>query len=265
MDTKRLPIEAYSFESYFELKEVPGWGLGVEFETRKTNLVGNVGEDGIVFVFDFGALVFVNVKRARVEAIVAAVCERHPREPHAPLREDFALVVDPGKAGPSVAFDAVVLPKVWPLALECVATVLAQSASIDYYDEGLRRVLDRVQDIADDIAKSGRLRRSRSSLARFVGSSIGSQVEMIQAMGLLDKPDFTWDDEAAEKLYDVLRHHFEIPERYRALETKLTTIRESMAQFLEMSSTRWALFLEATIVLLIVFEIVMSLAKLVPE
>lgn len=257
-----FPVEAYSFEAHFVLKEVARWSLGVTFERRKTNLVGVVEPGGTLFVFDFGAIVFVNVPRNRVDGVVEAICDELAREPHRPLREDFLLVVAGESAVPHVTFDSVVVPRLGPLEVECVATVVAQSVSIDYYDEDLRTVLQRVQQIADTIAKTGRPSISRTDLAKFVASSIGSQVEMIHAMSLLDKPDFTWEDEEAERLYDILRHHFEIAERYRALEAKLATIRESLSQFLEMNATRRSHLLEATIVLLIVFEIVMGLIEM---
>jgi uncharacterized Rmd1/YagE family protein len=83
-------------------------------------------------------------------------------------------------------------------------------------------------------------------------------VEIISAIALLDKPDLTWEDELADRLHDRLRHNLEIAERYKALETKLLTIREALDAFLELSTTRRLLVLEAAIVLLIVLEIVIG-------
>ena len=94
---------------------------------------------------------------------------------------------------------------------------------------------------------------------RFFAASIVSQVEMIGSISLLDKPYFTWEDEAAESLYDILRQHFEINERHKALETKLLTIREALNQFLEIGSARRNFVLEVLVVLLIAFEIAMAL------
>lgn len=256
---KTLTVEAYSFESRLPPKAVATWIEGVELEVRKTMLVGALDGDGALFVFDFGAVVCVGAPRERVDAIVDGLFRRLPKEPHPPLRENFALEIDPAAPGPKVSFDRVVLPELSPLALECVATVLAQSVTIDYFTEDLEATLARVQEIAEVIARKGRLMHSRRYLAKFVARSIASQVEMIHSISLLDSPDFTWEDEGAERLYDLLRHHLEIQERYKALEIKLVMVRESLSQFLEMSTARRALLLETTVVLLIVFEIVMSL------
>ena len=259
--TKTLTVEAYSFESRLPPRVTATWIEGVELEVRKSMLVGAVGGDGALFVFDFGSVVCVGVERARVDSLVDGIFRRLSREPHPPLRENFALEIDPSATGPRVSFDRVVLPALTPLDLECVATVLAQSVTIDYFTEDLESTLARVQEIAELIAKKGRLGHSRGYLAKFVAGSIASQVEMIHSIALLDKPDFTWEDEGAERLYDILRHHLEIQERHRALQIKLTTIRESLSQFLEMNTARRALLLETTVVLLILFEIVMGLVE----
>lgn len=257
-----MSVEAYCFESRFDLKELPRWLPDVRFvASPRRELVARIGERGSAHAFEFGALVFVDVPRERIDAVIGAFESRLPNEPHAPLRENFTLRVDPSKTSPTVSFDTVTLPALTPLAVDCVATVFAQSVTIDYYDEDLRRILARVGAVAAELVKGARVRTSRKELVRFVAASIQSEVEMINSISLLDKPDFTWEDESAERLYDILRHHLEIIERYKALETKLTTIRESLSQFLEIHAVRRSFVLEAMVVALILFEIVLSLTE----
>jgi uncharacterized Rmd1/YagE family protein len=257
-----MSIEAYCFESRFNLKELPGWlPAGAGRRATPTLIVVRVGGGGTIYGFDFGALVFANVARAEIDEEIADFQRRLPKEPHPPLRENFTLCVDTTKRAPEVSFDTVTLPGLTTLSLDCVATVLAQSVTIDYYDEDLTKILTRVGAVAMELVRGARVRTSRSDLVRFVASSIASQVEMINSILLLDKPDFTWDDEDAERLYDILRHHLDIPERYKALETKLATIRESLSQFLEIHAVRRSFVLEAAVVLLIVFEIVLALTE----
>ena len=258
----RYAIEAFCFESRFVLKELRAWlPEGAKLRPQPTLLVAELGADQTLYAFDFGALVFVNVPQPTIERVVAEFERRLQREPHPPLREDFALCVDATRKKPEISFDAVTVPALSPLGLECVATVLAQSVTIDYYDEDLSHMLREVGRVAQELAKSGGMLRSRRAMTQLVGRSIASQVETIASISLLDKPDFTWDDEDAERLYDVLRHHLEIQERYRALESKLGTVRSSLSQFLELQSARRSFALEALVVLLILFEIVLSLSE----
>ena len=218
--------------------------------------------DSLVYAYDFGALVFVNVPEAARKAILAAVFAILPREPHPPLHEDFLVEVRPGsRIEIELAFDRVVVPELGDNTLEVIAMVLAQSVSIDYYDEDAQAILDRIAVMGATVARKGRPLGRQRDLVRFVGSAIAFQAEIIGAILLLDKPDLTWEDEYADRLHDKLRYHFEIGERYKALETKLSTIRETLQSLLEMGSERRMLIVEVAVLLLIVIEVVMGLVR----
>jgi uncharacterized Rmd1/YagE family protein len=258
---RTLEVEACSFESRFPLKEVPSWLPGnASFRVSKTMLVATLDDDQKLYAFDFGALVFVEVPKARVKELVEIFAKNLPREPQGGQRETFPIEIDPERKGTEVKFDRVIVPSLSELELDAVATVLAQSVNVDHYDVDLQRTLERIRAIADDVATHGRPSGRERDLVRFAGSTMASQVEIVSSMSLLEKPDFTWDDEGAERLYDLLRHHLEIPERFRALEAKLVTVRETVSQLLELITNRRMVALETAIVVLIVLEIVMALA-----
>ncbi|MBI4510921.1 MAG: RMD1 family protein, partial [Deltaproteobacteria bacterium] len=85
--------------------------------------------------------------------------------------------------------------------------------------------------------------------------------QIIAALAVLDKPAVTWESESLDRLYRDLRLMLEIDDRFRALEYKLRTIQETLELFLEMSQTRRMIFLEATIVVLIVVELLLTLLE----
>jgi uncharacterized Rmd1/YagE family protein len=161
-----------------------------------------------------------------------------------------------------LAFDRVVVPEIGPSTLEVIAMVLAQSVSIDYYDEDAQAILDRLAVLATEVARRGRPFGRQKDMVRFAGSAMAFQAEIIGAILLLDKPDLTWEDEYADRLHEKLRYHFEIAERYKALETKLSTIRDTLQALLEMGSERRMLFVEVAVLVLIVIEVVMGLVRL---
>lgn len=255
-------VEAYSFASRFNLRDAVTWlPEGGSIRTAKTQLVVSFDHDELLYIFDFGALVFINMIDAKREPIVAKFASKLTHEPHPPLRENFLVEVRPG-AAVEVGFDRVVVPMIASSTLDVIATVISQSVAIDYYDEDVQEILDRIGDVARDVARLGRPLGKTSDFVKFVGAAIASQVEMISAISLLDKPDLTWENEDADKLHDKLRSNLEIPERTKALEAKLSTIRDSLQTLIEFSQTRRMLFLEASIVFLIVLEIILSFMKL---
>ncbi|HRI69580.1 MAG TPA: RMD1 family protein [Polyangium sp.] len=255
-------VEAYSFASRFNLRDAATW-LPSDSTIRwaKTQFIVSFNHDQLLYVYDFGALVFINVAASEREPLVSVFAAKLTHEPHPPLRETFLVEVRPG-ASVEVSFDRVVVPQIASGALDVIATVLAQSVAIDYYDEDVEEILDRIGDVAREVARRGRPLGRTSDFVKFVGTAIASEVEMISAISLLDKPDLTWENEDADKLHDKLRSNLEISERHKALEIKLSTIRDSLQTLIEFSQTRRMLFLEATVVFLIVLEIILSFMKL---
>jgi uncharacterized Rmd1/YagE family protein len=263
-------VDAYSYASRFVLKDIAACvGSGSPSappsasRSTKTQLVVERQPGSFVYAYDFGTLVFVNVPEAARKEILAAVFRTLPREPHPPLHEDFLVEVRAGsRIEVALAFDRVVVPELGPSTLEVVAMVLAQSVSIDYYDEDAQAILDRIAVMATEVAHKGRPFGRQRDLVRFVGSAMAFQAEIIGAILLLDKPDLTWEDEHADRLHDQLRYHFEIAERYKALETKLVTIRDTLQALLTMGSERRMFFVEVAVLVLIVIEVVTGLVRL---
>lgn len=194
--------------------------------------------------------------------ILAAFSKLLPREPHPPLRESFLVEARPGsRVEIELAFDRVVVPELEANTIEVIATVLAQSVSIDYYDEDAQAILDRLVTMCNAVAKRGKPPGRQRDLVRFAGAAMAFQAEIMGAILLLDKPDLTWEDERADRLHDKLRYHFEIAERYKALEAKLLTIRETLQALLQMSSERRMFIVEIGVLVLIVIEVVLGLVR----
>lgn len=253
---------AFAYASRFNLVEVKGWFAGEPtVREAKTHVVVTWGEHQMAFAFDFGALVFLNVPAATRKATIEAFWRGLPNEPHPPLREELIVEVRKG-ARVEVGFDRVRVPALTTAVFSVIATVIAQSVCLDYYDEDIQESLDRIHGIAVKLAQNGQPPRQGDAIVKFVGASIASQVEIIRSLALLDKPDLTWDDALADELHDKLRAAFEIGDRYRALEVKNRTSREAVTAFLEMIKHRRSILLEAAVVALIMVEIVMGLAKM---
>jgi uncharacterized Rmd1/YagE family protein len=256
-----LTALAFAYASRFRLDEVKSWFAGQPtLREAKTHVVAAWDDHQLAFAFDFGALVFFDVPAATRNATLDAFSQGLANEPHPPLREELLVEVRKG-ARVEVGFDRVRVPALTPVVFGVVATVIAQSVCLDYYDEDIQDSLDRIHVIASKLAQNGKPPRQQDEIVKFVGASIASQVEIISSLALLDKPDLTWDDALADELHDKLRTSFEIADRYRALEAKISTSRKAVTAFLEMMQHRRSILLEAAVVALILVEIIMGLLK----
>lgn len=255
-----LQAHAYGFAATFKIRELVRVFTGAEVRPSKRQVVADYGDDRLAVAFDFGAIVFVNVpaeERTRVLGLIVAKVATD--EPHPPLEEDFLIEL---KAGVStVRFDRVIVPRLDAPAADVITLLLAQSVCIDYYEEDLQEIIASLDKRTDRMAATGRLSGSTRDLTRFVGSAIATKNQIIAALAVLDKPAATWESEDLDKLFRELREMLEIGERFRALEYKMRTIQETLELLLDLTSTRRALWLEATVVALIVIEIGLALLE----
>src|SRR5262249_10326376 len=152
----------------------------------------------------------------------------------------------------------VIVPALDPAVVDVITLLLAQSVSIDYYDEDLAEIMAALDQRTDKMAKSGRLWGSSRELTRFVGATISTKNQAIAALAVLDKPAVTWENETLDRLYRDLREMLEIDERFRALEYKMRTIQDTLELFLDIGNTRRSQVLELVVIALIFIEVAIA-------
>jgi required for meiotic nuclear division protein 1 len=79
---------------------------------------------------------------------------------------------------------------------------------------------------------------------------------------VLDKPDITWENQEADRLYLTMANLFELRRRYDEIRHKSETLMDITEVFTSLSQARRANQLEIIIIILIFVEIVLYLFQL---
>jgi uncharacterized Rmd1/YagE family protein len=262
-----IPINAYAIAATVPLKELAFLFDGKAVFTRaaKTVLIAHYADDGWAVIHDFGAVVFFGVPEDEQKRVVAAMKkfdETDAERARQPYREQFRVEVRPETARPVVGFDSIVVRELSASVLEVVAFVIGQSIAMEYYEEDVDAILDRLDQIATGLEEVGRFRGSVKELLRFVGRAMNLRNHVIHTLALLDSPALVWDDETLERLYRELRSSFAIEDRYRALDHKLQMIGDNLELFVDLSQQRRSMLLEVLVVVLIFIEVVLFIAQM---
>jgi uncharacterized Rmd1/YagE family protein len=261
-----LSVDAYGFAATFKLRELLPLFAGLAAETRmKERLLAvfrdDAGVESYALCYDFGAVVFVGVAVEQQKALIDALRRRIPEEPHPPLTESF--LIETGGAGTiEVRFDRVVVKTLTVEIVDIVALILAQSVAMDYYARDVEEIEVETDRIADGLRRTGRVPGRVRSLVQFIGLCIATRNDVISTLALFDKPDATWENEELDRLWNNLYHMLELDDRYQALEAKLRMFQDNLLVLVDLTRQRANLFLEATIVILIVLEILITVWQL---
>jgi uncharacterized Rmd1/YagE family protein len=218
-------------------------------------------DGGEVFLYPFGAVVFLDVPREVREEELGRLHQARPGLTAKAVREDFAVREEEG-TGIDLAGGTLTLDRLTPPRAAIVAQTVAQSAAMEYYELIVEDLFARTVNLGSRLEARGTVPLRVRPLHRFIGEAVTTRGEVLSILHLLDKPDAVWDDPAMDRIYEDLRAEFDLADRYQALESKLRSVQEALELVLDVARDRRLVLLETAIVLLIVVELLLSLLRL---
>lgn len=223
----------------------------------RATLINKVGERGYVYIFNHGSVVFWDVpeeeQSLQLKKLLdlSSVPSLKPR-----FSETFAVVERPGPA--AVEFTRLLIDRLTPDRMEVIASTLAQSTSMEYYESLVEESWSQVDSLLSTLREKGTLGVMPAPINKQIAASLSLRSSVIRVLHLLDKPDLIWEDKVMDDIYGDLRAMFDLPERFQALEYKLHLIQQTLEVIVDTVRDRRLYWLEMAIVLLILAEIIMS-------
>jgi len=205
-------------------------------------------------------VVFYDVPLEQREQELTRLHRFRPGLTAATVQEEFTVREDPGMP-PDVINGVLTIDKMNFERASVVALTVAQSAAMEYYDRIVQAMFGQTDKMVERMEKAGSVPLRTRPLHRFIGGAMGTRNEVLSILHLLDRPDALWDDPGADSIYEQLRAEFDLVDRYQSLELKLRAIQEALELVLDVARDRRLVLLEASIVLLIVLEIALSLIR----
>jgi required for meiotic nuclear division protein 1 len=227
----------------------------------KSILLRNVDETQMVLVFSFGSIVFIN--HTTPNEITTFLNYLYSFEQDIDVKsaarysDDYSLHVKETETI-ELTDEYVVVPEYESYYPELISTVLAKSVALEKTEEQLGQINDKLETMIDRLEK-GKLRIGNKELARTTAKIIRHEYNTLAYIMILDKPDITWTSSTAGEFYDRMLEFFELNDRYKILKSKTEILYNIMDGFSTISHSIRGLFVEWIIVILILFEIILSL------
>jgi required for meiotic nuclear division protein 1 len=228
-------------------------------------LSNEVTETQQVMVFSFGSVVFINcAEPGEIKRFLSFI---QTFEPEIDLThfdkytDDFTLQLK--ETDKTEYYDEyVIVPEFEEFYPELISTVLAKSVALEKTEEQLGKIHDKLETMIDRLEK-GRLRIGNKELARTTAKIVRHEYNTLAYIMILDKPDITWTSSNAGEFYDCMVDFFELNDRYKILKSKTEILYNIMDGFSNISHSIRGLFVEWTIVILILFDIVLTILGII--
>jgi len=246
--------------------------LGQRLETRGLEHQGlialmpltlRVGQHGLVFLFRYGVAVFFRVPAVEEEEVVRSLRSRIVEPLETPEIEQVAINLQSGADDQIEPLGGVALKDASPERLQIVANVLSKSAVLAHHESQIAATFDRIEPLAAGIKRKGHVDREARQLIQQMGDILLTQHRMVGRVEIEDKPDILWDRPELERTYARLEDEYELLERSRAIDRKLTLVGETVRIVLELVQDQRGVRLEWYIIGLIVIEVLLSAYQIV--
>ncbi len=221
-------------------------------------LAFRVGANGFAALFRYGAVVLVGLTPLEEDDVIRSV--RHRVQGEFVRREEetevIALSTDKDEQIPPGG--PIYVRSLDPERLLLVADALAKSVALARDEHEVAAVFEVIEPFARELAEKGRTPGGRRAMLKLIGNALLVQQRVSGRVAVGEKPDALWDRPDLERLYARLEDEYELKERADALNRKLAVIADTAKALTDLIDTERSIRLELIIVLLIVFEIVIT-------
>lgn len=257
MQAKTHSLRSYAFSQSIDMVELARKYTSSQSSIDpKASLSSKVGEDGHVFIFNHGSVVFWNVPAEVQSEQLNQLLVLEPVPTLKPISDTFIVVEQPGPV--QMEFNRLIIDHLSLDRMEVIASTLAQSTSMEYYESLVEEAWKQVDEMLGAMRHRGTNNWFIAPINRRIAEALTLRSSVVRVLHLLDKPDLVWEDKIMDEIYGDLRAMFDLPERFQALEYKLQLIQQTLEVLVESMRDRRLYWLELTIVLLILFEIIMT-------
>jgi uncharacterized Rmd1/YagE family protein len=236
-------------------------GLSGDHVLARLPITVRIAPGGVAVLFRYGVAVLFDATPEAERALCERLAPQIEHRYETPEAEEIDVRVDAARAE-GLQEGAFYLQSAELPRLQLVAEVLSRSVLLGHYEGRIAADFDRVEPIAAELERSGRIGgRTRQYLQR-IGRLLLIEQRMVGRAEIVDKPELLWDRPDLERLYNLLEAEFELSERYEALDRKLELIARTVRTLVDLLNARHGLRVEWYIVALIVFEILLTLYQM---
>jgi uncharacterized Rmd1/YagE family protein len=263
-------IKAIHIVEKLKLKDLRERFTQPPLEFSNYEMIVRYAPNSFLFVYNYGSVVFFNVPDELQEKELSAIQEYRVSAEQSRATDGFLLEVKeaaanapalaPGAAN-KVYFDRVVVSYFSYEIVKIVCMLLAESTALEYYEILIENLLLKINSFSKTLRRQGKMLESTEDLIKFIGLCMDTKQEIISNLYIVDSPDETWESVELDKMHQELKVMMEVDVRYRALEYKIKIIQESIEVIVELSKSKRETLLEMVIILLITFEIIISIIK----
>jgi uncharacterized Rmd1/YagE family protein len=140
-----------------------------------------------------------------------------------------------------------------------VATVLARSVVLARDEIRIAQTFDRIEPLVTALRTRGKAGLPIRRVMQDIGEVLAARHRVVGRAQIGEKPDLLWDHPELDRLYARLDTEYELDERAQVIGSKLEVIGDTADSLLDLVQDKRMIHIELAIVLLIAFEVALTI------
>lgn len=265
---KRAELKAIDLSNEINLNSISEhFGLNIKFKWDEALFLDSKELKGIipspankiVFLFSFGTGVFINCEFHEITDIVNYLnkIDKGITLKDKKFCDDFVINISDMN---EINNDFINITELTDYHYEIVSTVLAKSVSLEKIEKNIDILSDELEELVFLLEK-GNLKLKENKIAKIWSRILGFKHNMISYIMLLDKPEITWVNSDAERLFEKMSKNFELNYRYETINKKTQIFSDIIEAFSGLAGSKKSNRLEWIVIILIFLETVFILVE----
>ena len=226
-----------------------------------TPLAVSLHGHGVAVLFRYGVVVFFNAA-PQDEISFLEVIRPKVVNPYGTAETESVEIRVAPTAKETIIGGVVTLEQLSIERLQLIADTLAKSVVLALYESRVGAAFERTEPLARQVENTGKVKGRPRELLKNIGGTLVVEHLMVGRVAVVEKPELLWERPELEGLFIRLEDEFELRERHDILDQKLRVVSRTAETLLELIHSRHSLRVEWYIVILIVFEISLTLYEM---
>ncbi|MDF2548992.1 MAG: hypothetical protein K0S07_59 [Chlamydiales bacterium] len=243
----QLPLLAEHFKKRFKIQRFK--------DLIHIEMSGGEGEIKDAFCFLYGATLLWNFSKEEESAFLLEI-KAFENEPLAQIESD-KFYASPGTAN-QISDKQILLSNFDSLSRTAASHAMAQSVKLNTFELAIGKTIDSTRQIPEELAEKGKIGLKRGEIRRKMGALFLERHSINLHLDFLDKPEFFWEYEAYEPIYNMTAHYLDIQSRVNILNQKLKIVNELFQMMRDELNHQQSTRLEWVIIWLILLEVILT-------
>ncbi len=249
-----LKVEAFQIAEQINIKKFKADFKHPAFHSTSTELYYS-DSNKFLSVFGYGVIALAGYNATEKSEFINFLKQYCEDLISTEFKEDFTVIEDKTHAF-KLNYNSIEIPTVNNQVVQIVMLNIAQSVSLDFYENLAENILTETSRLTKELEIKGNLSVSKKNLLKFIGKTLNVKNSIIDNLYIFDAPDIVWESEYLAKIDEALKKALDLKMRYREVDYKLKIVQENLTLFTDLLQNNQSHRMELIIIILILIEVI---------